>query len=60
MPSKHADKTRGCLVTEAAVTLSAAGFTEPTRHARRLVSSALAISPTDLFAHPDLGVDEQQ
>ncbi|MBV9202025.1 MAG: peptide chain release factor N(5)-glutamine methyltransferase [Alphaproteobacteria bacterium] len=48
------------MVTEAAVTLSAAGFTEPTRHARRLVSSALAISPTDLFAHPDLGVDEQQ
>ena len=60
MLSRQGDKTRGCLVAEAAVALSAAGFTEPRRLARRLVSSALAISPVDLFAHPDFAVDGQQ
>lgn len=60
MLSRQGDKTRGCLVAEAAVALSAAGFTEPRRLTRRLVSSALAISPVDLFAHPDFAVDGQQ
>jgi release factor glutamine methyltransferase len=43
-----------------AIALSAAGFTDPRRHARRLVSLALAVSPSDLFAHQDFAVDEQQ
>jgi release factor glutamine methyltransferase len=55
--SKQANKTRGWLVAEASVALSAAGFSEPRRRARRLVSFALAISPADLFAHPDFAVD---
>jgi release factor glutamine methyltransferase len=53
-------ETRGALVAEVAVALSAAGFEEPRRHARRLVASALAISRADLFGHPDRAVDEQQ
>ena len=53
-------ETRGSLVAEVAVALSAAGFEEPRRHARRLVASALAISRADLFGHPDRAVDEQQ
>src|SRR5215472_6131256 len=58
--SKQARKTRGWLVAEVAIALSAAGFTDPRRHARRLVSLALAVSPSDLFAHQDFAVDEQQ
>ena len=58
--SKQADKTLGWLVAEAAVALSAAGFAEPRRHARRLVSAVLAISPADPFAHPNLAVDARQ
>ena len=53
-------ETRGSLVAEVAVALSAAGFEEPRRHACRLVASALAISRADLFGHPDRAVDEQQ
>ena len=53
-------ETRDALVAQVAVALSAAGFEEPRRHARRLVASALAISRTDLFGHPDRAVDEQQ
>ena len=53
-------ETRDALVAEVAGALSAAGFEEPRRHARRLVASALAISRADLFGHPDRAVDEQQ
>ena len=53
-------ETRDALVAEVAVALSAAGFEEPRRHARRLVASVLAISRADLFGHPDRAVDEQQ
>jgi len=53
-------ETRDALVAEVAVALSAAGFGEPRRHARRLVASALAISRADLFGHPDRAVDEKQ
>lgn len=52
--------TRGSLVAETAAALSSAGFEEPRRQARRLVASALAISPADLFGEPDRAVDEQQ
>ncbi|MBV9687108.1 MAG: protein-(glutamine-N5) methyltransferase, release factor-specific, partial [Alphaproteobacteria bacterium] len=52
--------TRGWLIAQAATALSGAGFPDPRRHARQLVSSALAISPVDLFAHPDFSVDERQ
>src|SRR6266478_386564 len=53
-------ETRDALVAQVAVALSAAGFGEPRRHARRLVASALAISRADLFGHPDRAVDEKQ
>src|SRR6266581_5145032 len=46
-------ETLGSLLAEAAGALSAAGFEEPRRQARRLVASALAISQTDLFGHSD-------
>jgi release factor glutamine methyltransferase len=52
--------TRASLVAEFAAALSLAGFDEPRRQARRLVASALAISPADLFGNPDRAVDEQQ
>jgi release factor glutamine methyltransferase len=57
---KQADRTRGWLVAEAATALSAAGFADPRRQARRLVSGTLAISQPDLFGHPNRAVDEQQ
>jgi release factor glutamine methyltransferase len=50
----------GLLVAEAAAALAAAGFEEPRRRARRLVSNALAISQTDLFGHPDRAAAEHQ
>lgn len=52
--------TRGSLVAEAAGALAAAGFDEPRRHARRLVASALAVSPAELFGRPDHLVGDQQ
>src|ERR1700730_14365172 len=52
--------TRRSMVAEAAAALSAAGFADPRRQARRLVSEALAIPQPDLFGHPDRAVDEQQ
>ncbi|HEX3523806.1 MAG TPA: hypothetical protein VHT52_17170, partial [Stellaceae bacterium] len=58
--SSHAEGTCGWLVAEAAAALSAAGLADPRRHARRLVSEALAIPQPDLFGHPDRAVDEQQ
>ena len=53
-------ETLGSLVAEAASALSAAGFEETRRQARRVVASALAISQTDLFSHPDEPVDTGQ
>jgi release factor glutamine methyltransferase len=52
--------TRGLLVAEAAAELSAAGFTEVRRRARRLIAEALAISQTELFGHPDRAVEDWQ
>jgi release factor glutamine methyltransferase len=52
--------TRGSLVAEAAAELAAVGFGEPRRHARRLVASALAISQSDLFGHPERAPDGPQ
>jgi release factor glutamine methyltransferase len=53
-------ETRASLLAKAAAALCSAGFEEPRRHARRLVASALAISPAGLFGDPDHPVDEQQ
>ncbi len=53
-------ETRGSLVATAAAALSAAGLVNGRRQARRLVSEALALPPSDLFAHPDRTLDEQQ
>src|SRR5438552_6645036 len=53
-------RTLGSLVAEAASTLSASGLEHPRRQARRLVASALAISQTELFGHPDRILNEQQ
>jgi len=53
-------ETRGSIVAEAAAALSSAGFADPRRQARRLVSAALAIPQPDVFGYPDRAVDEQQ
>src|SRR4029077_13436549 len=53
-------ETHGSLVAEAAAALSAAGFADAPRQARRLISEALAITQSDLFGHPDRAIDEQQ
>ena len=53
-------ETRGSLLAEAAAALSLAGFEGPRRYARRLVASALAISPAGLFGDPDRAVGERQ
>jgi len=53
-------ETFGSLLVEAAAALSADGFGEPRRHARRLLASALAISQADLFGNPDWPLDERQ
>jgi release factor glutamine methyltransferase len=53
-------KTLGSLVVEAAAALSAAGFPEPRRQARRLVASALAISQADLLGKAERALDDGQ
>lgn len=53
-------ETLASLVAEAAGVLSAAGFEDPRREARRLVSSALTISRTDLFSRSDRRVNACQ
>jgi len=53
-------QTRGSLIGETAAELAAAGCTEPRRQARRLIAEALAISPTELFGHPDCAVEDWQ
>ena len=50
-------ETLGELLVEAADALSAAGFEEPRRKARRLLASALVISQAELFGHSDWLVD---
>jgi release factor glutamine methyltransferase len=52
--------TLGLLVASAASALSAAGFEDARRQARRLIASALSLSQADLFGHPDQAVDEHQ
>jgi len=52
--------TLGSLLAEAAATLSRAGFAEPRRRARRLVASALDLTPAELLAHPEQVIDEQR
>src|SRR5271165_1614198 len=53
-------ETRGSLVAEAAAELSAAGFADARRQARRLISEALAIAQSDLFGHPDRAIYAEQ
>jgi release factor glutamine methyltransferase len=53
-------ETLGSLLAEASAALSAVGFGEPRRHARRLVASALAISQADLFGHLDRALEHEQ
>jgi release factor glutamine methyltransferase len=53
-------KTLGLLLAEAAATLTRAGFEEPRRGARRLVSSALDLTPVELLGHPERVLDEHQ
>jgi len=43
----------GAFLTRAAAALSAAGFDEPRRRARRLVCGILGCSPTALLGHPE-------
>lgn len=52
--------TLNSLLLEASTALSAVGFGEPRRHARRLLASALTISQADLLGNPDQGLDDQQ
>lgn len=53
-------ETLGSLLVAIAAALSAAGFGEPRRHARRLITSALAISQAELFGDPDRALNRQQ
>jgi release factor glutamine methyltransferase len=53
-------ETLGSLLGEAASTLSRAGFAEPRRLARRLVASALGLTPAELLGRPEQVVDQQQ
>jgi release factor glutamine methyltransferase len=47
----------GSLLSEAAAALSEAGFDEPRRCARQLVTASLDLSPTELLSHPDRRVE---
>jgi release factor glutamine methyltransferase len=52
--------TVGSLIAEAAGALQRAGFDEPRRRARRLVGAALALSPSEVFAHPERPLDRAE
>ena len=52
--------TIGAAIDHAAERLSAAGFEEPRRQARRLLAAALGLSPTEVFAYPERRLDEPQ
>ena len=45
--------TIGCALDAAAAALSAAGFDEPRRRARRVLAAALGLSAAELFGHPE-------
>jgi len=45
--------TLGSILAEAAAALSAAGFNEPRRRARRLVAASFDLSPTELLSDPE-------
>jgi release factor glutamine methyltransferase len=49
--------TLGSILAEAAAALSAAGFDDPRRRARRLVAASLDLSPTELLSHPELTLE---
>jgi release factor glutamine methyltransferase len=53
-------ETLGSLLSEAAVVLSRAGFERPRRTARRLLASALDLTPAELIGHPERALNEQQ
>lgn len=53
-------ETLGSLLAAAAGALSQAGFAEPRRLARRLVASALGLSPAELLGYHEKSADEQQ
>jgi release factor glutamine methyltransferase len=53
-------ETVGSLVAVSTGALSAAGYEDPRRHARRLVASALSITQAELFGRPDRVVDDHQ
>jgi release factor glutamine methyltransferase len=53
-------ETRGSLVAEAAGRLASAGLGDPRRLARRLVATALAISPAEVFCHSDRSVEPRE
>jgi release factor glutamine methyltransferase len=52
--------TLGSLLAEAAAALTRAGFEEPRRGARRLVATALDLTPAELLGHPERALDEHQ
>ena len=53
-------ETLAALFGEVACTLARAGFAEPRRLARRLVTSALDLSPVELLTYPEQEMDDQQ
>jgi release factor glutamine methyltransferase len=53
-------ETVGSLVAVSTGALSAAGYEDPRRHARRLVASALSITQAELFGRLDRVVDDHQ
>jgi release factor glutamine methyltransferase len=52
--------TVGSLLVEAAAALSAGGFSESRRYARRLIASALSISQAEIFGNPERTLDNSQ
>jgi release factor glutamine methyltransferase len=45
--------TVGALIEETAAAFAANGFAEPRRRARRLIGTALGLSASEIFAHPE-------
>jgi release factor glutamine methyltransferase len=52
--------TLGSILAEAAAALSSAGFDEPRRRARRLVTGSLELSPTELLIDPERGLEPDE
>jgi release factor glutamine methyltransferase len=59
--SKYGRATIGSAIADAVSVLDEAGFDEPRRRARRLLTAALGLSDAEVFAHPErpLGEAEQ-